>query len=84
MTIPQTLFPVILPVDTIAKGTPGKEKVQRLSRIAREALTLSAEKSGAPLWEFEKDKNDVPLPFDGNYWSVSHKRLCVASKLRSP
>jgi 4'-phosphopantetheinyl transferase len=58
---------------------PGKEKVARLSRISREALILSAEKSGVIVRELLKDENDVPCPFDGNYWSVSHKPKCVTA-----
>jgi len=74
-----TLFPVILPVVEVGHELPGKEKVARLSRISREALILSAEKSGVIVRELLKDENDVPCPFDGNYWSVSHKPKCVTA-----
>ena len=74
-----TLFPVILPVDEARNGLSGKEKVARLSSISREALNLSAQKSGVTLAELKKDEDDVPCPFDGNYWSVSHKPKCVAA-----
>jgi 4'-phosphopantetheinyl transferase len=74
-----TLFPVILPVAEAAPDLSGKEKVARLSRISREALRLSAEKSGVVLGELAKDEDDVPLPFEDNYWSLSHKPLCVTA-----
>jgi len=74
-----TLFPVILPVAEIGHKLSGKEKVARLSSIAREALRLSAEKSGVILQELPKDENDVPCLFDGNYWSLSHKSKYVTA-----
>jgi 4'-phosphopantetheinyl transferase len=52
-----------------------------LSRISREALRLSAEKWGVTLGELQKDENDVPCPFDGHYWSLTHKPKYVAAVL---
>lgn len=74
-----TLFPVILPVVEVGHKPSGKEKVASLSRISREALRLSAEKSGVTLGELRKDENDLPSPFDGNYWSLSHKSKYVTA-----
>ena len=74
-----TLFPVILPVTEVGNKLSGKERVARLSRISREALRLSAEKSGVILGELLKDHDDIPYPFDGNYWSLSHKPKYVAA-----
>ena len=74
-----TLFPVILPVAPVGRELPGEERVARLSRASREALRLSAGKSGVMLGELYKDENDVPCPVDGNYWSVSHKSKYVAA-----
>jgi phosphopantetheine--protein transferase-like protein len=74
-----TLFPVILPVAEAEPRLAGKEKVAELSRISREALRLSAEKSGVMLGELMKNKDDVPCPFDGNYWSLSHKSKYVTA-----
>jgi len=74
-----TLFPVILPVAQVGLKLPGAERVARLSTISREALRLSAEKSGVTLGELCKDENDVPCPVDGNYWAVSHKSKYVAA-----
>jgi 4'-phosphopantetheinyl transferase len=74
-----TLFPVVLPVAEADRNLSGAERVARLSRIARQALRLSAEKSGVVLGELMKDENDVPCPFNGNYWSLSHKSKYVAA-----
>jgi 4'-phosphopantetheinyl transferase len=35
--------------------------------------------SGVPPGSFQKDHRDVPLPFDGTYWSISHKPRFVAA-----
>jgi 4'-phosphopantetheinyl transferase len=74
-----TLFPVILQVAEADHTLSGRERVSRLSRLSREALRLSAEKSGVTLGELRKDQNDVPCPFDGNYWSLTHKPKYVAA-----
>ena len=74
-----TLHPIIMPVAAPGHGLSGKEKVSRLSRLSREALRLSAEKSAMSLRELVKDKDDVPCPSNGCYWSVSHKSKCVAA-----
>ena len=76
---PMTLFPVVLPVAEAGYKLSGKEKVAELSRISREALRLSAEKSRVVLGELIKNEDDVPCPFDGNYWSLSHKSKYVAA-----
>lgn len=73
------LFPVILPVTEVGNKLSGKERVAKLSRISREALRLSAERSGVILGELLKDQDDIPCPFDGNYWSLSHKPKYVAA-----
>jgi 4'-phosphopantetheinyl transferase len=74
-----TLFPVILPIHEAEPGLSGEERVARLSRIAREALSISARKSGIVLGELEKDEDDVPCPSNGTHWSLSHKPRCVAA-----
>jgi 4'-phosphopantetheinyl transferase len=68
-----TIYPVILPVPEKSRGLTGREKVSALSRHARCALEISGEKSGAVLHNPPKDPNGVPLPVDGNYWSLTHK-----------
>jgi len=74
-----TLFPVVMPVSEAGFKPSGKEKVAHLSRIAREALKLSAEKSRVRLGELLKDEKGVPCPVAGNYWSLSHKPKYVAA-----
>lgn len=74
-----TLFPVILPIREADPGLSGEEKVSRLSRIAREALSISARESGVVLGKLVKDGDDVPCPSNGTHWSLSHKPRCVAA-----
>ena len=62
--------------ETIADLSPG-ERVKFLSRHARRALALSAEKSQVPLGELVQDEQNAPLPFNGNYWSITHKTQYV-------
>lgn len=74
-----TLFPVILPVDTDVQRLSGREKVTGLSGCARRALRLSADMTGVILGEPCKDDDDIPLPFCGYHWSVSHKPKYAAA-----
>jgi 4'-phosphopantetheinyl transferase len=76
---PMTLFPVILPVAEGLQKLSGKEKVANLSKTAREALKLSAQKSGVTLGKLLKDDKGAPCPVNGTYWSVSHKSKYVAA-----
>jgi len=76
---PMTLFPVVIPVIESGHKRQGKEKVAHLSRISREALKLSAEKSQVKLGELLKDEKGVPCPVAGIYWSLSHKPKYVAA-----
>ena len=73
------LFPVVMPVIEVEHKPRGREKVDYLSRIAREALKVSAEKSGVTLGKLLKDGNGAPCPVNGNYWSLSHKPEYVAA-----
>lgn len=74
-----TLFPVVMPVIESVHHLSGKEQVARLSRLAREALKVSAEKSRVKLGELRKDEDGSPCPVSGHYWSLSHKPECVAA-----
>lgn len=90
---PMTLFPVVMPVHFLTKSNhncpcqsylktgdmSGQEKVDYLSRSAREALKVSAVKSRVKLEQLLKDKNGVPCPVAGIYWSLSHKSRYVAA-----
>ena len=73
-----TIFPVILPVPAEVAEFKPRDRVFFLSRHARAALHKSAEKSGVRLGELVKDENGVPQPFDGTFWSVTHKTRYVA------
>ena len=69
----KVIYPVILAVPSSASGLERRKKVRYLSTYARRALKISAEKSGVVFSEPEKDEDGVPLPFNGHYWSLSHK-----------
>lgn len=74
-----TIHPVILPIPETLRPLRGKKKVDTLRRIAREALKYSAQYSNVSLGPLEKDDNGAPIPFDGNYWSLTHKEKYVAA-----
>jgi len=77
------IYPVILAVPGKAQYLKGKEKVSFLSRHARSALEISAQKSCVQLNDLKKNENGVPLPFGGNYWSVTHKAAYVGGVIAS-
>jgi 4'-phosphopantetheinyl transferase len=72
------IYPVILAVPNQKQQIRGREKVSFLSRHARRALEISAQKRQIQLGELKKNENGVPLPFNGNFWSVTHKTGYVA------
>ena len=72
-----TIFPVILTVPAADRHLKGREKTAALSGHARRALQLSARKSGIILAQLLKEENGAPLPFSGNYWSLTHKSAYV-------
>jgi len=69
----QTLYPVILSVPDTVKDLKPKERVKFLSRHARRALKMSAEKSRIRLGQLAQDERNAPLPFNGTFWSITHK-----------
>ena len=69
----QIIYPVILAVPEKDRQLTGREKVAGLSRHARRALEISAQKSGIALNDLQKDEKGAPLPVNGNYWSLTHK-----------
>ena len=71
------LYPVILAVPDTVKALTPKERVKFLSRRARQALEMSADRSHIRLGELAQDDRNAPLPFDGTYWSVTHKNEYV-------
>jgi len=78
-----TLFPVVLAVTDGLLSQRGRERVALLSRCARRALRLSADKAGVILQDISKDADDVPLPSGSFHWSVSHKSKYVAAVISS-
>jgi 4'-phosphopantetheinyl transferase len=72
------IYPVILAVPEADRRLRGREKVLRLSALARQAVKLSAGFSGICLGELMKSSDGVPLPTDGCHWSLSHKTEYVA------
>jgi len=71
------IFPVILPVPEQVQKYKPKDRVLYLSRHARRALERSAARSGIRAGELLKDENGMPLPFDGTFWSITHKTQYV-------
>ncbi|MGD8460948.1 MAG: 4'-phosphopantetheinyl transferase superfamily protein [Desulfobacterales bacterium] len=74
----KTIYPVIMAVPEAVKDLTPKERVKFLSEQARRALEISAKKSHVPLGKMEQDERNAPLPFDGTYWSITHKTEYVA------
>ncbi len=72
------LYPVILPVPAEVGEFVPRDRVVFLSRHARLALEKSAARSAIPMGELRQTDNGAPLPFDGTYWSISHKPRYVA------
>ena len=70
---------VVLPVPASDRLLRGREKVRRLSVLARQALVCAAEKSGVRLGSLEKDAAGAPLPSRGAYWSLTHKECYVGA-----
>ncbi len=67
------VFPVIVSVPEQTKNLKGKNKVAALSLLARFALEVSCRKSGVIPMPLNKDQSGAPVPFDGNFWSITHK-----------
>jgi len=77
------IYPVILAVPDKEQQLKGREKVSFLSKHARKALEISAKKSHVQLGNLKKDEKGVPLPFNGHYWSLTHKPKYVAAVIAS-
>jgi len=67
------IFPIILAVPERERNLEGRKKVEALSALARFALEISSVKSGVNLGCLTKNEDGAPVPFDGNFWSVTHK-----------
>ncbi len=73
------IFPIILAVPVEVQALPPRERVKALSLQARKALHLCALKTGVVMGELLKDDNGAPLPFEGNFWSLTHKPAYVGA-----
>jgi len=74
-----TLYPVILSVPDEVKNYKPADRVTFLSRHARYALELSAEKIGLTLEVVKKNDKGAPLPSQGTFWSITHKTAYVGA-----
>jgi 4'-phosphopantetheinyl transferase len=81
MTTPPTIYPVILPVPSEARDLAPRQRVRLLSAHAREALRQSAERLQVELGPVVKDTRGAPLPFQGYFWSLTHKPDYVGAVL---
>ena len=79
MRVAMDLHPVILPLRTEEQRLRGRARQQAQSRRAREALARCCEASGVRLGPLEKGDRNIPLPFHGTFWSLSHKPRFVAA-----
>jgi 4'-phosphopantetheinyl transferase len=82
-SIGRWIYPVILAVPVDIQALPPRERVKALSLQARKALHLCARKTGIVLGELLKDDKGAPLPFEGNYWSLTHKPAFVGAVICS-
>ncbi len=73
----QKIYPVILAVPEEVGDFKPRDRVKFLSRHARLALKLSAQKSNMRLGELKQTENGAPLPCDDIYWSITHKTQYV-------
>jgi 4'-phosphopantetheinyl transferase len=75
-----TIYPVILQVPADKQvDLPPRQRVLFLSRHARQALSLSAERLGVELGALQKDPRGAPLPFKDHFWSLTHKPKYVGA-----
>lgn len=67
------LYPVLLKVPAIGGSHSPKERSTVLSRLARKALRMSADRAGLALGRLEKGAQGQPISQNGVYWSLTHK-----------
>ena len=73
----QVIYPVILAVPGEVGDLKPRDRVKFLSRHARRALKLSAQKSNMRIGELKQTENGAPLPCNEIYWSITHKTQYV-------
>ena len=69
----EAIFPAILRIPPGSLSEKPPERVRELSRFARNAVMMSARQSRADIGRLEKNRDGVPQPDQGWYWSASHK-----------
>lgn len=74
----KVIYPVILAVPEADRRLRGRDKVARLSSLARQAVQFSADQSGVKLGGLMKSPEGAPLPVGGYFWSLAHKPEYVA------
>ena len=79
ITLSDCILPVILVVPHQYRTQNGRQRVQILSRLARQALEICAERSEVQLGQLVKNDQGAPLPFDSHYWSLTHKPKYVGA-----
>ncbi len=72
------LRPVLTPIPQ-REGTRIPDQVKQQQASARAALRECARLCGAPQNGWKKNAAGAPLPQDGWYWSITHKRLWAAA-----
>ncbi len=77
-------FVALLPTPDQQPSIAARERVSAQSAAARRALKLAAREAGCPEMVFHKS-DDVPQPWQGWHWSVSHDDTWVLGALaRAP
>jgi 4'-phosphopantetheinyl transferase len=79
MNSAKQIYPVIFDVRHFVQGLKGKDKTKKLGLFARCALMESARLSGVTLMRIEKNESGTPVPSQGIYWSLSHKKKFVCA-----
>ena len=72
------LFPVVLAVPAAMADRCGRDRHRQLQTLARQAVHRAAERAGHLLERLDQDENGAPRPWNGIFWSLSHKSAYVA------
>lgn len=71
------LYPVIFSVPVEITDKKGRDRVTALSEHARKALLHAAAIQNVDIKPLKKGSRSEPLPTNGIYWSLSHKKKYV-------
>ncbi|MDM8517110.1 4'-phosphopantetheinyl transferase superfamily protein [Desulfobacterales bacterium HSG16] len=75
------VHPIILAIPERARQLKPREKNRFLSEQARKSLRICGRKHGIQINDLKKNDKGAPIPFDGLYWSLTHKPEYVAGVL---